>query len=109
MSHRLFFFNKVADGVSVEEAEQFLRSEDLPLGRSLGSFTDYTLTRLEGTIEEPKPLPCEFIDIADVTSLDDYKDEISRLESESEDWARFVAKFDKHFSATTALYGTQVK
>lgn len=107
MAERIFFLNKLRDGVSREQGDRFLLERDIPLGRSLPSITSYTVTRLEGRLFDADGVPYDYLDVIDVTSIEDYHADIARLQP-TEDWRAFVADWEAHIDPERSLpiYGT---
>lgn len=105
MGERIFFLSRVREGVSLEEAERFLRERDIPMGNSLQAITRYTVGRVDGWLfDDQGALPYDFIDAIDVTSVADYHQEIAELEGTPE-WQQFVEEWGSHIGEVVAVYG----
>lgn len=96
---RLFFLTRLKEGADPAGFEEFVHSELLPRVRELDSVLDYRSFRIDGyTFEDEarETFPCEFIDVVEVTSVEEYaRDAKNLLEREWSDqfmlgWERFV-------------------
>ncbi|MGH3004760.1 MAG: hypothetical protein ACRDOS_02440 [Gaiellaceae bacterium] len=102
MAERIFFLNKLRDGVSREQGDRFLLERDIPMGRSVPAITSYTVTRLEGRLFDEDGVPYDYLDVVEVTSVDDYYADIARLE-QTDEWHEFVAEWEAHVDRMRSL------
>lgn len=102
MGERIFFLNRLREGVSREQGDRFLLERDIPLGRSVPSITSYEVTRLEGRLFDEEGVPYDYLDVVEVTSVADYHADIARLE-QTDEWHRFVAEWQAHVDAERSL------
>ena len=84
MAERIFFLNRLREGVSRQQGDRFLLERDIPMDRSVPSITSY-----------------------EVTSVADYHADIARLEG-TDEWHAFVAEWEQHVDRerSVPLYGT---
>jgi hypothetical protein len=105
MAERIFFLNKLREGVTREEGDRFLLERDIPMGRSIPAITSYVVTRLERNVfDEGKP-DFDYLDVLEVTSVADYHAAITQLEGTPE-WEEFVADWQRHIGESVAVHGT---
>jgi hypothetical protein len=105
VAERIFFLNKLREGVSREQGDRFLLERDIPMGLSIPAITSYVVTRLEGQVFDEHGAPFDYIDVLEVTSVADYHAAIAELEK-TEEWHEFVAEWEQHVGASVAVYGT---
>jgi hypothetical protein len=105
MAERIFFLNKLREGVSREEGDRFLLERDIPMGRSIPAITSYVVTKLEGQVFDASGAPYDYLDVLEVTSVADYHAAIAELEKTRE-WREFVAEWERHVGESVAVYGT---
>lgn len=109
MAERIFFLNRLREGVTREQGDRFLLERDIPMSRSVPSITSYSVSRLEGRVLDDEDLPYDYLDVIEVTSVEDYRADIARLE-QTEAWHEFVAAWSAHVDAdrSLAVYGTEL-
>jgi hypothetical protein len=105
MAERIFFLNKLRDGVSREQGDKFLLERDIPMGRSIPAITSYVVTKLEGQVFDAQGLPYDYLDVVEVTSVADYHAAIAVLEK-TDEWREFVAEWEAQVGESLAVYGT---
>jgi hypothetical protein len=107
MAERIFFLNRLREGVSREQGDSFLLERDIPVGRSIPSITSYTVTRLEGRLFDSNGVPYDYLDVVEVTSVEGYYADIARLEG-TDEWRAFVSEWEAHIDSERSLpvYGT---
>lgn len=107
MATRVFFLNRLRPDADAAEYERWVREVDYPLARGLPTIARYEVTRLEGHLQEDGAPPYDYLEVIDITDLDDYRgsldpnasDEIRRF---FEQWGGFVAEH-------VAVHGTIVE
>jgi len=105
MAKRVFFLNKLREGVNPEDYERWVREVDYPLARSLPTIERYLVTRLEGSMTGEGELPCDYLEVVDVTDLDDYRASLSEgpeVEEFFRQWSSFVGE-------SVAVYGEVIE
>lgn len=107
MADRLIFLNTVRDGVSVERAEQFLRTRDIPVATEwVPSILAYHVTRVHNRLFDDAGTapPYHFVDFVEVSSVEDYYRDIAALEG-TPHWTDFDREWNEIFVGTP-LYAT---
>ena len=108
MAERIFFLNKVRDGVSVDAAEQFLRSRDIPMAATVPSIKRYSVVRVDGWVSGAgDATPYDFIDVLDLSSVDDYRRDIKQREG-TPDWDEFVQEWSQYIGDAVAVHGHEL-
>ena len=105
MAHRVFFLNKLREGVSAEDYEQWVRDVDYPFARGIPSIKSYIVTRLDASLEGDERPPYDFAEVVEVTGIEAYKADLStdkpEIQAFDEQWFKYVGE-------TVAVYGEVV-
>jgi hypothetical protein len=104
MTTRVFFLNRLAEGVRGEEYEAWVRERDYPTARALPSIRSYDVVRLDGPLREGD-VPYDYIEVVDVTDLDAYKKDLAELPGREE----FVAELRGFIGEAIAVQGTLIE
>lgn len=94
MTERVFFLNRLRDGVAPEDYERWIREVDYPLARSLESIRSYVVTRLDGTLDGG-PSPYGYLEVVEITDLAAYRAELSSgpdSEAFAKEWSSYVGE-----------------
>ena len=91
MAYRVFFLNRLREGVDPAAYEQWVRQTDYPIARSQPSIERYEVTRLDATLDGGPP-GYHYLEVLEITDIDQYRQafttpEFRRLLSE---WSQFV-------------------
>jgi hypothetical protein len=73
----VFWFSRLQPGVTAEAYEQWVREVDYQLAKKLPSLVNYTVYRAEGPCLGEEAIPYDYVEIAEITDLDDYRRDIS--------------------------------
>ena len=94
MADRVFLLNRFRDGASRKDFERFVREVDYPTGRSLAGILGFDVTRIQGPLEEGENSPFEYIELAEIESLDAYLGilETPVLEEMTREWSKYIEK-----------------
>jgi hypothetical protein len=101
MAERVFFLNTLKEGVDPQAYEEWVRQVDYPVARRQPAIVRYEVTRIEGRLNGDEPSPCQYLEVIDVTSIDEYRaslDGNAELEALLAEWAEYVAE-------STIVYG----
>lgn len=100
----VFFLNKLRDGVSPEDYEQWVREVDYPVARALPQIRSYVVARIEGTLDgQPSPFP--YVERVEITDLDDYRNALANAEGMED----FFAQWSSFVGESIALHGTEIE
>jgi len=101
MAERVFFLNTLKEGVDPLAYEDWIRRVDYPIARRQPAIVRYEVTRIDGRLNSDEPSPCRYLEVIDVTSVEEYRqglDGNAELEALLTEWAEYVAE-------STILYG----
>jgi hypothetical protein len=96
MAQRVFFLNKLREGVDPAEYERFVREVDYPFAQRLPTIRSYVVTRLEGLFDGGKP-PYGYLEVVEITELEDYRKSLDPNASPEvreffDQWSGFVGE-----------------
>ena len=95
MPQRVFFLNKLRDSAQADEYERWIREVDYPLARSLPAIESYVVTRLDGLLMEEGAAPYDYLEVVDITDLDEYRAALAggpEIEEFFKQWSSFVGE-----------------
>ena len=106
MAHRVFFLNKLREGVSPADYESWVREFDYPFARQIPSIKSYVVTRLDASLEGGERPPYDFLEVVEVTDIEAYKADLStdkpEIQAFDEQWLKYVGE-------AVAVYGEVVE
>lgn len=105
MTARVFFLNTLRPDASREEYERWVREVDYPFARSLPAIERYEVTRVEGLLAGEGEPPCHYLEVVEVSDLDEYRSSLSgspEVEELLRQWSSFVAQ-------SVAVYGQVIE
>ena len=96
MAQRVFFINKLREGVDPAAYERFVREVDYPFARGLPTIQSYVVTRLDGLYEGGEA-PYDYLEVVEITELDAYRKSLDPGSSPEvkeffEQWSSFVGE-----------------
>jgi hypothetical protein len=94
MAQRVFFLNRLREGVDPDEYEDWIRRVDYPVARAQGAITSYTVTRVEGTLSGEGESPYHYLEVIEITDLDAYRalGSLPEFEQLLQEWSQYVAE-----------------
>ena len=101
MAQRVFFLNTLHNGVTADEYESWVRQVDYPLARGLAEINSYIVTRVDGHLGSNDPKPFQYLEVIEVTDVDEYR----AMMKSSAEFKGLMAEFSKYVASTVALYG----
>jgi hypothetical protein len=105
MAQRVFFLNSLKEGVDPAAYEQWVQEVDYPVARRQPAISSYVVTRLDGHVTEGGELPCQYLEVIEVTSIEEYRASLDgnvELEALLREWAQYVGK-------SVAVYGEVIE
>jgi hypothetical protein len=93
MTQRVFFLNTLREGIDPAAYEEWVRTVDYPVARRQAAIDSYVVTRLDGHVTGEGPLPCQYLEVIEVTSVEDYRTSLggnAELEALLQEWSQFV-------------------
>jgi hypothetical protein len=96
MAHRVFFLNKLRDGVTPGEYERWAREVGYPFARSIPSIESFAIARLDATLDGEGSPPYDFIEVVEVADLEAYKADLStdrpEIQAFDEEWLKHIGE-----------------
>ncbi len=105
MTTRVFFFNKLRNGVDGADYEQWVRDVDYPTARSIPSIMSYEVVRLDGSLLEDGAVPYDYVEVIEVTDLDAYRADLPNIP----DREGFVAQLQSYIGEVERVHGTLIE
>jgi hypothetical protein len=104
MTHRVYFLNKLHDGADPAAYEAWIRTGDYPIARACPAIISYDVTRIESTLDGTGTPSVAYLEVVEVTSLEEYQAAIATPELEKllGEWSEFVASAE-------AIHGSVVE
>lgn len=105
MAQRVFFLNKLRDGVEQADYERWVREVDYPFARSLPAINSYVVTRLDALLLEEGDPPYDYVEVVEITNIDEYRASLSggpEIEAFFKEWSSFVGE-------SVAVYGEVIE
>lgn len=85
MEKQTLFFNRLKEGVTAEDYEQWVRERDYPTARALSTMVRYEILRLGEEVRRGAiDVPADYLEIATVTSFEDYEAELQGMTGREE-------------------------
>jgi hypothetical protein len=103
MAQRVFFLNTLKEGVDPAAYEDWVRTVDYPVARAQPAIRSYVVTRVDGHVAESGDLPCEYLEVIEITSIDEY-----RASLENEDMKALLGAWSGYVGRSVAVYGEVV-
>ena len=103
MGYRVFFLNKLREGVEPEAYERWVREIDYPTARRDPSVIKYEVSRLEGTLSGDRA-SIDYLEVLEITDIAAYRQALQTPEFKTllEEWSEFVA-------SSEAIYGEVIE
>ena len=105
MTQKVLWFSRLQPRVEPGAYEQFVREVDYPASKRIPSLIGYHSLSVQGAAMGGEKLPYQFIDIADITGIEDY-----RADLESHPAVQEVhGQFEKYVQSIANLWGVMVE
>lgn len=105
MATRVFFLNKLKDGVDPAEYERWLVERDYPYARSLASIKRYEVTPNGGALDGfGADLPFDYLEVVDITGIEEYGAELADSGDFFAEWSSYVDQ-----SRSAAVFGDTIE
>lgn len=105
MAERVFFLNTLREGTDQNEYEEWIRRVDYPVARRQPAIESYVVTRLDGLVAGEGSPPYQYLEVIEVTSVDEYRAGLSgndEMESLLREWSGYV-------ESSVAVHGVVVE
>jgi hypothetical protein len=103
METRVFLFYRLKSGVEREAFEQRARDVEARLAGASPAISSYALTRLEGVLDSAEPVPYDYLESMEVTSLADYQ-----AVGNDPDVAAFLRDWEEDVASYAIVHGVVV-
>ena len=94
MATRVFFLNRLRDGVAAADYERWVHEVDYPFARGLASINSYVVSRLQETLDGA-PSPYAYLEVVEVTDIAAYRAELGAgptMEAFAREWSSYVGE-----------------
>jgi hypothetical protein len=93
MPERVFFLNTLREETDPDEYEDWIRRVDYPVARRQPAIESYVVTRLDGLLQGDGSPPYQYLEVIEVTSVDEYRAGLTgneEMESLLREWSTYV-------------------
>ncbi|GAA0665154.1 hypothetical protein GCM10009535_51120 [Streptomyces thermocarboxydovorans] len=92
MPYRVFFLNKLREGVDPADYESWIRRTDYPVARANPAIQRYDVTRLESTLDDGSP-SYDYLEVLEVVGIEEYRQALDTPEFKQllSEWSEFIA------------------
>jgi hypothetical protein len=104
MTTRVFFFNRLHEGVAGEDYERWVREVDYPKARSIPAIVSYEVVKVDGPLRDAG-VPYDYIEVVEITDVDAYRADLADLPGREE----FVAQIRSFIGPANAVVGTVIE
>lgn len=104
MVTRVFFLNRLRDGVDGTEYERWVREVDYPKARAIPSVISYEVVRIDGPLRDAG-VDFDYLEVVEVTDLASYRADLDGLEGRE----AFVAELRSFTESAAAVHGTLIE
>lgn len=101
---RVFFFNRLRDGVDGADYERWVTEVDYPKARAIPSILSYEVVRIDGPLRDAG-VDYDYLEVAEVTDLQSYRADLTALPGREE----FVAELRSFVGPADAVHGTLIE
>lgn len=100
----VLWFSRLKPGVAADEYEDFVRSVDYPATKRIASISRYQSVRLQGPAVGEEELPYDFIDLAEITDIGKYREDLEHHPAVQE----VHGQFESYVASIGNLWAVQV-
>jgi hypothetical protein len=92
VAYRVFFLNRLREGVDPAAYEEWVRQSDYPIARRWPCVERYEVTRLDATLDGGPPA-YHYLEVLEITDIDEYRQVLDTPEFRQllSEWSQFVA------------------
>ena len=106
MAQRVFFLNKLREGIDPADYERFVREVDYPFARRLPTIRSYIVTRLDGLFDGGEA-PYHYLEVVEITDLEAYRKSLDP--SGNPEVQRFFDEWSSLVGESLAVYGEVIE
>jgi len=104
MTTRVFFFNRLVDGVEGADYERWVKETDYPLARNIPSIISYEVVRVDGPLRD-SGVPYDYIEVVEITDRESYSADLADLPGREQ----FIAEIRSFVGPPDAVVGTLIE
>ncbi len=101
---RVFFFNRLLDGVDGADYERWVTDVDYPKARSIPAMISYEVVRIDGPLRD-SGVDYDYLEVVEVTDLDSYRADLAELPGRE----AFVEELRSFVGPADAVHGTLIE
>lgn len=101
---RVFFFNRLREGVDGADYERWVRDVDYPKARSIPSMVSYEVVRIDGPLRD-SGVEYDYLEVVEVTDLESYRADLAELPGRE----AFVTELRSFIGSADAVHGTLIE
>jgi hypothetical protein len=102
---KVFWFSKLQPGVEGKDYEEWVRRVDYVAAREIASLISYRVHRINGPCVGDAELPYDYIEVAEITNIDDYRRDLAEHPAA----LRVHAEFGKYVWTVNNFWGDLVE
>ena len=103
MAYRVFFLNKLRDGIDPADYENWVRRTDYPIARSHPAVQRYEVTKLHSTLEGGSP-SCDYLEVLEVTGIEEYRQAL-----ETPQFKQLLGEWSNYIASSEAIHGEVIE
>jgi hypothetical protein len=101
----VFWFSRLQPGIKAEDYERWVREFDYQQAKEIPSLTSYRVYRAEGPCLGDEAMPYDYIEVAEITNLEDYRRDIAEHPAA----ARIVAEIGTYVESLGNAWGIRIE
>jgi len=100
----VFFLNRLREGTTPDNYEQWVRAVDYPTARALKTIKSYVVAKTPTTLDN-NPSPYDYIERVDVTDIDAYRQELANAPG----MEGFFQQWSSRVGDSIAVFGDEIE
>jgi hypothetical protein len=101
----VFWFSQLKPDVTAEDYEGWVREVDYHYAKQIPSLMSYHVHRVEGPCLGDDTIPYDYIEVAEITDLDDYRRDIAEHPAA----AKIIAEIVNYVESAGNVWGTRIE
>jgi hypothetical protein len=100
----VFWFSKLKPGAQAEAYERWVQTTDYRLAQDLECVVHYRVHRIAGPVEAGGDSPYDYIEVLEVTDIDDYRDALKNHPAIQQ----IIAEIGQFIEGAGSAWGTPI-
>lgn len=100
----VFFLNKLREGVTGDNYEQWVREVDYPTARALSTIKSYVVAKTPTTLDG-SPSPYDYVERVEITDVDAYRAELAGAPGMED----FFQQWSSRVGESIAVFGDEIE